>query len=460
MPVAKLLSMALGRAAVAATRIFYEIGRQGPELPDGPLLVVANHPNSILDALVIFTVAGRAVAPLARAPLFERPFIGQVLRELGGLPVYRPQDQPQMVQRNEATFDAVVRALQRGAAVLIFPEGTSHSETELVPLRTGAARLALRAEAESDWRLGLRIVPVGLTYRRKTRFRGEVGVFVGEPFAVAPWRAAAERDAVAAVRDLTEAIAAALEQVTLNFSGRDNEPLLDAAEALYAAERGLGAPGDDALAPRLPRLQLFAAGMNWLRAHDPVRLDRLAEAVRTYRARLARLGVRDGELPQRQTWLDLVRLVGVEGFWAVAGLPLGALGAVAWYVPYALRQLVLRVHRPAYEAQATIKLVTSLVAFPIVYGLWLAWAWAWKGPGAAAVAAVLLPAAGFATLHWREHWRDLEQEARFVWRATRRRALAELLRARRGAIADEIDRIADEWDAETRRRLDGGARLP
>ena len=54
-----------------------------------------------------------------------------------------------------------------------FPEGRSHSEPGLIELRTGAARIALGAEAQSNWQLGLQIVPAGITYRRKSLFRGQ-----------------------------------------------------------------------------------------------------------------------------------------------------------------------------------------------------------------------------------------------------------------------------------------------
>ena len=69
-----------------AVALFYDLERTGPSLPDGPVLVAANHPNSLVDPLVIFRTAGRATRPLAKAPLFEQPLVGTVLRGLGGLP--------------------------------------------------------------------------------------------------------------------------------------------------------------------------------------------------------------------------------------------------------------------------------------------------------------------------------------------------------------------------------------
>ena len=198
-----MLPRIITKLAAWAVAVFYDVERTGPELADGSVLVTANHPNALVDPLVIFRTGGRPTRPLAKAPLFEQALVGTILRGLGGLPVYRRQDNPEKMHLNERTFDAAIESLQRKEAVQIFPEGQSHSEPSLAPLRTGAARIAFMAEEGADWSLGLQVQPVGLTYTRKHLFRGRVVAAFGEPIPVAPRRAQYEGDPREAVRQLT-----------------------------------------------------------------------------------------------------------------------------------------------------------------------------------------------------------------------------------------------------------------
>lgn len=432
---------------------FYEVDRLGDPIPDGPLLVVANHPNSLMDALVILKVAGRRVRPLAKAPLFESPVFRPVLRGLGALPVYRPQDYPGETWRNEDTFGAAVMALRQGEAVLIFPEGLSHSESRLARLKTGAARIALEAEESSGWRLDLRIVPVGLTYDRKHAFRGRVVAARGAALEVARWRRSREQEEWPAVESLTDAVREALERVTLNLSSRDDRELLETAESLYATEKGLAEPRSrPGLAPRLPRLQRFAEALAWLQLAEPDHYESLAASVRSYRQQLAAFGVREGELPARLPPAAVARYLVRHGGPLLLGLPFAALGTVVWYLPFMSPRASINLYRPPYEAIASLKLGTALVAFPVIFTLYLSAAWWLWGPLAALALAVVLPVAGLVALRWRDRWQRVREDARVFWSCLRQRTLRAEMVARRRALVAEFDRLVRRWAAERRSR--------
>jgi 1-acyl-sn-glycerol-3-phosphate acyltransferase len=424
-----------------AASVFYQVDEQGGPIPEGPVLVVANHPNSLLDPLMIFWAAGRATRPLAKAPLFEMPIIGSILHGLGGLPVYRRQEDPSLMGRNEETFRAAVAALRAGDAVQIFPEGRSHSEPALAPLRTGAARIALRAEEESDWALGLKIVPVGLTYTRKVFFRGRAVVALGAPLAVVGFRDDYAADPTKTVRALTDEIAVRLEALTLNLSQVEDRPLIDVAERLYSREKGWTDWRErQGLGERLPRLQQFAEGLAWLRAHDPQRHRRLAEAVRRYQAGIERLGAGEADVPPRYAPLSVLRYIGRETVLLGLGLPLAAVGAVFWYLPYLVPRLVVRLIRPDIESVATYKLGVAMLSLPLAYALWVGIALRAGGLSLAIGVAAALPALGYVALHWSGRWEKVREDARLFLRLLRQPD-------RKRQLAAERERLVAAFDA-------------
>ena len=441
---APLITRVLGRAAGA----FHRIERVGPPLPSGPVLVVANHPNSLLDPLIIFRVSGRSTRPLAKAPLFRKAGVGLMLRALNGLPVYRRQDSdgdPDQMARNEDTFRAAIDALRAGEAVQIYPEGISHSEPSLQPLKTGAARIALQTEAEAGWGLGLHVVPIGLTYSRKTLFRGRCVAEVGEAIAVSSYREAYEADDQAAARTLTADIASRLGAVTLNLAEREDRTLIETAERLYASEKGLATWRErPELAERLPRLRAFAEALGWLRANDPARHARLERAVRRYHRRLTMLGAGGGEVPPEYGAGDVARYVVRESLVLVLTLVPGLLGIVAWAVPYQLTRLaVRRISPPGEDTIATYKLASALIAYPIWYGLLVSLA-GWLGGGWWVLAVALgLPVAGAAAVYWKGRVERVAEDARLWLRlgGSERAGARAALDAERKRLVAEFDEV-------------------
>lgn len=438
-----MLSRWITAAAGWAAQEFYVLDQRGGGVPPGPALIVANHPNALLDPLIIFRVAGRVVRPLAKEPLFRHPLIGPVLKALGGLPVYRRQDAPDQMHQNERTFEAAVAALHAGDAVQIYPEGQSHSEAHLTPFKTGAARIAFKAEADAGWQLGLQIVPIGLTYTRKTFFRGRAVAVVGEAFRIAPYRASYESDTVAAVKELTDEFTRRIAELTLNLTTREDAALIDTAERLYAREKGLATwRAAEGLGERLPRLQAFARGLAWLRDHEPARHARLARTVQQYRTLSEALGAGEGDVPPRYSVMAVARYIVREAVMLGIGLPLAALGMVFWYPPYALNRAIVSRLDIEESGVATYKLGLSMLLMPLALVIWSVLAYTQFGAWGLLAALIGLPLLGWLLHRWSGRWHRVAQDARLFLNVTSHPRTRHKLAEQRAGLVREFDDVA------------------
>jgi 1-acyl-sn-glycerol-3-phosphate acyltransferase len=205
-------------------------------------MLVANHPNALVDAMLVATTVERSVCITARATLFESPLLSFVLRRSGVIPLRRAQDvstttyPSPFLARNVRSRLHVTEAFRRGQAVLVFPEGTSHDGTHMVPLKSGAARLALQAR-NAEVR-NLQILPIGLIYEAKDRVNTRVLVRVGVPIDVDAWCLGSATRSPAA---LTQEIASRLARAALDGSPCERARTVSGSTTTFAASQFLAA---------------------------------------------------------------------------------------------------------------------------------------------------------------------------------------------------------------------------
>lgn len=412
--------------------------------PPGGAIYVANHPNGLLDPMALRVTLKRPVRFLAKSTLWGNPFGRLAMDAFACLPVFRQRDAAETgpvdtVARNEETFARCRAALAAGDDLALYPEGTSHSEPQLKPLKTGAARIALGAAAEAaaaptPAQRKPVLVPVGSHYQDPAKFRTALHLVVGPAIELQPYLPRHQADSRAAIDALTDEIRSRLDELVLQAETRE---LL--AGIARVASWTADAPDDDAPERQHARTRELLDAYARLRAADPARLERLTEQVRAYAAQLEKMGVDDPwalELPR----VPPARLAaGVARI--VVTAPLALWGALICWLPYRLTKFVAGKATRDEDVLGTMKMIGGAIF--IVAG-WLIEAgviWKLADLQWALASLVVAPLAGYTTLRFTESLRDVAAALRHLgWRA-RGRTARQLAERRRGLAADVAEAL-------------------
>ena len=399
----------------------------------GPVLLVANHANSLIDPVIVGLTASRSVRFFAKAPLFETPVLGRVMRALGMLPAFRSQDDGAQVRRNLDSLNAGALALARGEAVGIFPEGKSHDSLKLEQIRSGAARMAVSAVEQGAG--DLKLVPVGINYQRKQLFRSAIWVRVGRPITVSRFLAG-HGNGRNAMRALTVETESRLKQVLIHLAEPTHEPFLDELELLLPPARQRGHVSISALRQR----KRLADAMNYFHGHEmevlasqgvttrsgvarpgTVSATAISEAIREYRSHLAAAGLTSHSPVMRfRAWKLLVTLL-CEGVWLGYWFPAAIIGILFHIIPF----LVTRGFATRLQDGPTTTALSRLGLGLPIYTLWYVGVWwavrSYFLPWVAWTVIAPMPLAGVLALTYAHRARDIcrnwWQQMRIIFRA-------------------------------------------
>lgn len=419
----------------------------------GPVLLCINHPNNLIDSLLVGAAVPRKVHYLAAGRFFRNPLLARFLTAVGVIPIYRRQDDPAQMDKNTATFEACFRALGEGHLIAIYPEGTTHAEPRVQRIKSGAARIALESETRHDGNLGLALIPVGLTFEARKSFRSRVLVAFGEPIELHAYLDRYRDDPRKAVEALTTAIQWGLEAQVIHVERIDLDDLVREVEALHRGdlirelqeERGLSPKQVDLV--RLSRTIVDA--VQHFKARDPDRVERIWQRIQEYKALLALYRVRDEAVRSRLHASPLRRRLRTTGL-GLLGLPIFAYGAAVNALPYLVPRWIA--HRVTTEETdyATARFLSSIVLIPLFWGLetWLVWRL--SNLRIAALFLVSLPVSGLLAYRYLGGLSRLRSQLRFSRLALIRNQAARQLLAQRQQIFDELERAKSDYLVATR----------
>lgn len=425
--------------ARAACRTYYrDVNVVGEErIPaSGPIIFVGNHGNGLIDPALAMGFLPQ-VRFLAKATLWKHPFVSLFVRLAAAIPVQRRRDRGAEMRRNVDAFRAARIHLALGGRLCIFPEGMSHDEPGLQRMKTGSARIALETVmGRPD--LGLAIVPFGLSFSARDRFRSRVGMVIGDPIPVTS--AGGEGVDWGEVEALTAEIERGLTEVTLNYESWREHRLVRRAVDLFLRR------GDNAearlLTDRLPTHRLFHDAYRQLREQHPGATAKAARAVLEYDRLLGLVGLTDRQVLAPVPLGRLVSLTVRSVAYVLLALPLAAIGFVVHALPYVVGRYLPRIARRPLHQRASWSVMSGVFLIPTIWialTLWAVRRWGWIG----CLTVILAPLSGWVALRVAETLYRLWHSARnMASLQLRRRTHQRLLEARQRAqlaIADLVE---------------------
>ena len=429
------------------TKVFFrqiEVVGQHHIPKDQPLIFVGNHPNSLLDPVMIITNGGRRISFAAKDTLFQYLPLRMIFAALGAVPIRRKQDHKNTKQIDNATaFDALFEVLRNNGCMGIFPEGISHISSELAPLKTGAARIALGAFKQLEPGQVIHIIPCGLTYKSRRRMRTSALVQFGNAIPIdIGWQQKYEHEAQATSKELTTLIDDRLRALTINAPDFETLRILNTARRIYQ-------PIDNQLSIEEHNLLMRRFIDHYDRLKENPEIRKIFSELGAFRYEMDIAGLNDHQLTHLQDNRKLLRKMIRHFLLFCCYLPLALPGFIIHFPILVLAIFTGEGLSPRKDVIATTKMMIAtfctLMAYLALPCLPLA-LWPWPlGIYISGYLFILLPTTGWCTV------RVLERQAFFrrgfgIWlKLLKNKELLRYLREERQRLQQKVQELVEKY---------------
>ncbi len=379
---------------------------------DGPAIIIANHPNTLMDAWMMGYANQRRVYFMAKATFFSSPFKRKLLHALGMIPINRKSDTAIEGVSNKDSFEACYKLLEAGDILVVFPEGTSFLERKLRELKTGTARIALEVEKRNNGNLGLQIIPIGINYIDASSYRGKAMLHVGKPFKIEPNLLEAYRVSQGkAAKVLTDQFRVALSRVFVSLESTEKEKLAeDIAEILDVRKQG----GKRGVNQSISMLQQISTKLDEIQLIAPYQLEEVKTLTAEIQSDLLSLGLRADLIDRKYRSTMYSRQLIQSVLFMLGTFPLFAFGFVHNFIPYNLIDILVRKMTKEEEYYAPLSILLGFVLYPLNYaGFIIGFTYFHFGFWVVLAYGISLPVFGIFAHFYLRYWQHIGSKYRF-----------------------------------------------
>jgi 1-acyl-sn-glycerol-3-phosphate acyltransferase len=333
---------------------------------DAPVIFAPNHQNALMDPLALVCTNRLQTVWLARADIFKSKAALPFLKFLKIWPVYRIRDGKENLSNNEDIFAKVVSLLENKKSVAAFPEAAHSGKRQMLPHKKAIPRIALEAENKNGFRLGLQIVPVGISYSHYWAFNRSLLVQYGEPISIDDFWVDYEMNPQKAMLDLRDQIYEKLCPLVIEIKSREYYAAYESMRLMAGKVYSKGKPFSKNKALQLFQAEkALIAQLEKVETHSPEDFQMIVDELHGYEQELEKAGFADRQVEyaakthKLKSWAKLV--------FALISLPVFAFGVLFNGLPFfASRAFVQRkVNDKVFTS--SFNFVLGLFVYPLFY---------------------------------------------------------------------------------------------
>jgi glycerol-3-phosphate O-acyltransferase/dihydroxyacetone phosphate acyltransferase len=339
----------------------------------GPVFLVANHPAAFLDPMVLSTISPRPLSFLGKGILFDNKILQWLLPKFNVIPIYRSHETKGQAGKNKDVFVLCHKHFAKGGALLAFPEGISLTERKIKKIQTGTARICLGAEADYNYGLDIKIVPIGLNFSNPHKFHSDLFVNIDKPINVSDFYELYKQDTFKGAHALTDEIRVRLEAQVVAIQDADVDKLVSNIELIYKAQilQDLG-HSPNVMEHDFNTTKSIRDSVHYFMEKDPTRVETIKTKINSYLTDLERISLTDGLIKgveKKTPMMDTIK----SFVYLVLGFPLFVYGTINNFLPFRIPGWAAPRISKSIEFRGPISFAMGTFTFLIFYSLqvWL-----------------------------------------------------------------------------------------